>query len=192
PLPYAATTSARRAPDPKLLLPCASYPAFLANHPATGATASDSQVTPPLPCLLSLSSPFLSFSPGDQRQCLVLELTLEVRTPPRDLHWTDPAAPSRICVPSTSSTRSGAAQPAMTSTMVPAEILFSVDAPSSHEDLDAWLADNLPQILQEVQVNLGLPKYRSVLRAAAGLDAAIKTMARLGEHQASTYVKRPR
>ncbi|EMS61950.1 hypothetical protein TRIUR3_23688 [Triticum urartu] len=80
----------------------------------------------------------------------------------------------------------------MTSTMVPAEILFSVDAPSSHEDLDAWLADNLPQILQEVQVNLGLPKYRSVLRAAAGLDAAIKTMARLGEHQASTYVKRPR
>ena len=43
-----------------------------------------------------------------------------------------------------------------------------------------------------MQVNLGLPKYRSVLRAAAGLDAAIKTMARLGEHQASTYVKRPR
>ena len=43
-----------------------------------------------------------------------------------------------------------------------------------------------------MQVNLGLPKYRSVLRAAAGLDAAIKTMARLGEHQASTDVKRPR
>ncbi|XBH61909.1 hypothetical protein VPH35_116267 [Triticum aestivum] len=82
----------------------------------------------------------------------------------------------------------------MTSTMAPAEILriLSVDAPLSHEDLDAWLADNLPQILQEVQVNLGLPKYRSVLCAAAGLDAAIKTMARLGEHQASTDVKRPR
>uniref|UniRef100_A0A8R7UR41 Uncharacterized protein n=1 Tax=Triticum urartu TaxID=4572 RepID=A0A8R7UR41_TRIUA len=94
--------------------------------------------------------------PGAQCQrhgCPVLELSLEVRTPPRDLHRPDPAPPSRIRAPSTSSTRSGAAQPAMTSTMAPVEILciLSVDAPSSHEDLDAWLADNLPQILQEVQ-----------------------------------------
>ncbi|EMS62579.1 hypothetical protein TRIUR3_28833 [Triticum urartu] len=80
--------------------------------------------------------------------------TTQVRTPPRDLHRPDPAPPSRIRAPSTSSTRSGAAQPAMTSTMAPVEILciLSVDAPSSHEDLDAWLADNLPQILQEVQL----------------------------------------
>ncbi|XP_037409818.1 uncharacterized protein LOC119272430 [Triticum dicoccoides] len=107
----------------------------------------------PLPVLPRASS---GDHPGAQRQhhgCPVLELTLEVRTPPRDLHRPDPAPPSRIRAPSISSTRSGAAQPPMTSTMAPAEILciLSVDAPSSHEDLDAWLADNLPQILQEVQ-----------------------------------------
>jgi hypothetical protein len=36
----------------------------------------------------------------------------------------------------------------------PAEILriLSVDAPSSQEDFDAWLAEKLPQIMQEVQV----------------------------------------
>ncbi|XP_048575190.1 uncharacterized protein LOC125556515 [Triticum urartu] len=40
----------------------------------------------------------------------------------------------------------------------PAEVLrtLSVDAPSSssQEDFDAWLADNLPQILQDVQVHI--------------------------------------
>ncbi|EMS52883.1 hypothetical protein TRIUR3_07328 [Triticum urartu] len=63
--------------------------------------------------------------------------------------------------------------------MAPAEILriLSVDVPSSHEDLDAWLADTSP---------------KSRCNNAAGLDAATKTMARLGEHQASTDVRRPR
>ncbi|KAI5018206.1 hypothetical protein ZWY2020_043094, partial [Hordeum vulgare] len=40
----------------------------------------------------------------------------------------------------------------------PVEILciLLVDAPSSHEDLDAWLADNLPQILQRMCAGAGL------------------------------------
>ncbi|XP_044460188.1 uncharacterized protein [Triticum aestivum] len=135
----AATTSARRTPSSSRTLPpwpVAHSQSSLVRRPATGAAAGN--------------------HPGAQCQhhgCPVLELTLEVRTPPRDLHRPDPAPPSRIRAPSISSTRSGAAQPPMTSTMAPAEILciLSVDAPSSHEDLDAWLADNLPQILQEVQ-----------------------------------------
>ncbi|XP_073355354.1 uncharacterized protein [Aegilops tauschii subsp. strangulata] len=42
---------------------------------------------------------------------------------------------------------------AYTSGYAPAEIvcILTVDAPSLHEDFDAWLADNLPQILHEVQ-----------------------------------------
>ena len=58
--------------------------------------------------------------------------------------------------------RGGGASPvdAYTSGCAPAEIvrIFSVGASSSHEDFDAWLADNLPQILHEVQVQhlLGL------------------------------------
>ncbi|XP_044956535.1 zinc finger protein CONSTANS-LIKE 14-like [Hordeum vulgare subsp. vulgare] len=38
----------------------------------------------------------------------------------------------------------------------PAEILrlLSVDAPPLHEDFDAWLADKLPQIMQDVQLGL--------------------------------------
>ncbi|XP_048544122.1 putative zinc finger protein CONSTANS-LIKE 11 [Triticum urartu] len=41
----------------------------------------------------------------------------------------------------------------------PAEILriLSVEAPSSQEDFDAWLAEKLPQIMQEVQEQQQLP-----------------------------------
>ncbi|KAE8789434.1 Luminal-binding protein 1 [Hordeum vulgare] len=55
--------------------------------------------------------------------------------------------------------------------------VLPVDAPSSHEDLDAWLADNLPQILQADQFNKQLGNgddIRQSPKAMAKLKKQVK------------------